>query len=76
MLSCSMRHDESWSKKQDFCLPVDPVQQDEEDEEDEEEPATISQRRKKKMQDEDHDRLTPTVSLYMISVEGGLRETT
>uniref|UniRef100_A0A3Q2D9P9 TROVE domain-containing protein n=1 Tax=Cyprinodon variegatus TaxID=28743 RepID=A0A3Q2D9P9_CYPVA len=47
--------DESWSKKQDFCLPHDPDEQ--EDEEDQEEKGT----RKHGGNEEAHNPLTPTV---------------
>ncbi|MEQ2167457.1 hypothetical protein GOODEAATRI_004390 [Goodea atripinnis] len=54
-VSASMWNDESWSRKQDFCLPQDPEEKDEEDKEEE---GTTKCRRTK----DEHDPLTPTVN--------------
>ncbi|XP_017266584.1 telomerase protein component 1 isoform X2 [Kryptolebias marmoratus] len=59
LLSCNMEGDESWSKKQDFCLPVEPKQEEEEEDKDEEEEAAGSRRKRRTLED-DHDPLTPT----------------
>ncbi|MED6236630.1 hypothetical protein ATANTOWER_011924, partial [Ataeniobius toweri] len=53
-VSASMWNDESWSRKQDFCLPQDPEEKDEGDKE--EEGTTKCRRTKDK-----HDPLTPTM---------------
>ncbi|XP_059200044.1 telomerase protein component 1 [Centropristis striata] len=37
MLSCNIRHDNDYCKKQDFCLPPDPEQKEEDEEKEEEE---------------------------------------
>uniref|UniRef100_A0A8C6PWJ7 Telomerase associated protein 1 n=1 Tax=Nothobranchius furzeri TaxID=105023 RepID=A0A8C6PWJ7_NOTFU len=59
---------ESWSKKQDFCLPPDLEQKDKEDEEEEEEEEEETGRRRR--QDE-HDPLTPTVGLFVFCSHNG-----
>ncbi|XP_007567502.1 telomerase protein component 1 isoform X1 [Poecilia formosa] len=61
-------NDESWSRKQDFCIPPDPEELDkveeeeeEEEEEKEEEEKEDDGRRKRRREEEEHDPLTPTM---------------
>ncbi|XP_056246593.1 telomerase protein component 1 isoform X2 [Seriola aureovittata] len=69
LLNSNMRDDNSWSKKQDFCLPPDPQQKREEEEEEEEEEEKEEKeekeeevrRTKKKKKEEDDNKLTPSI---------------
>lgn len=63
MLCCNMSTDESWSRKQDFCLPIEPEQKEDKEEEVEEEGEASTRCRRRRGQEEEHDPLTPTVSL-------------
>lgn len=65
-------NDESWSRKQDFCIPPDPEEldkaeeeeekEDEEEEKKEEGEKEEDGRKKRGRKEEEHDPLTPTVS--------------
>ncbi|XP_011484331.1 telomerase protein component 1 [Oryzias latipes] len=61
LLPSDICSDESWSRKQDFCLPFEPEQKDSEEneEEEEEEEGTTC---KKRSEEEENDKLTPSVS--------------
>ncbi|XP_044076665.1 telomerase protein component 1 isoform X2 [Siniperca chuatsi] len=55
VLSTNIRDDQTWNKKQGFCLPPDPEQKnnDEKEEEEEEEEEESGRRRRKKEQEDD-----------------------
>ncbi|XP_067462602.1 telomerase protein component 1 [Thunnus thynnus] len=57
LLSDNMSGDQTWSRKQDFCLPPNPEHED--DEEEEEDHGRRG--RKKKKDDEEDDKLTPSM---------------
>ncbi|XP_024136918.1 telomerase protein component 1 isoform X2 [Oryzias melastigma] len=61
LLPADISSDESWSRKQDFCLPFEPKPKDSEknEEEEEEEKKTRGRRRRRTSE---HDELTPSVS--------------
>ncbi|KAM4552471.1 telomerase protein component 1 isoform 1-T3 [Odontesthes bonariensis] len=61
LLSCDISSDESWSKKQDFCLPPDPEQKDGEEDEEEEEEEEENRRGRRRRAEEEHDKLTPSL---------------